>query len=171
VVNNPCFAIESPSTLSAPRFLALSGSTEDPRSVCTAPSGPAAADRFDEFAVTGAAQGPGDGHAVACGMGGFIPFLDHDVEVRHFLRAIAIESQKALCRRAVRGLRASDAQLSMPLLLAHHAVVVTVLVPDVLDIPALVVRAVAGCLGGLARARVRIGPRLVRHPPATLRLE
>jgi putative transposase len=76
---------------------------KDLRPVYTAPSEPAAAERFEEFATTWGARYPAVVRLWRSAWSEFIPFLDYDVEIRRIICSTnAIESLNARYRRAVK---------------------------------------------------------------------
>jgi transposase-like protein len=76
---------------------------KDLRPVYTAPTEPAAAERFEDFAATWGPQYPAVVRLWRAAWSEFIPFLDYDVEIRRIICSTnAIESLNARYRRAVR---------------------------------------------------------------------
>jgi putative transposase len=76
---------------------------KDLRPVYTAPSEPAAAERFEDFAATWGERYPAVVRLWRQAWSEFIPFLDYDVEIRRIICSTnAIESLNARYRRAVR---------------------------------------------------------------------
>ena len=76
---------------------------KDLRPVYTAPTEPAAAARFEEFATAWGGQYPAIVKLWRSAWSEFIPFLDYDVEIRRIICSTnAIESLNARYRRAVR---------------------------------------------------------------------
>ena len=76
---------------------------KDLRPVYTAPSEPAAAERFEEFTATWGARYPAVVRLWRTAWSEFIPFLDYDVEIRRIICSTnAIESLNARYRRAVK---------------------------------------------------------------------
>jgi transposase-like protein len=76
---------------------------KDLRPVYTAPTEPAAAARFEEFAQTWGGRYPAIVALWRSAWADFVPFLDYDVEIRRVIRGTnAIESLNARYRRAVK---------------------------------------------------------------------